>query len=173
MDKQVLVAYATKHGATAEIAEKIGGVLRQAGLSADVWPVDRAGDPGAYNAVVLGSAVYIGQWRKGAARFLETHEAALAKRPVWLFSSGPTGKGDPVELAQGWRFPGKLQPIADRIKPRDIALFQGAVDADKLNFIEKWMLKNVKAPVGDFRDWQAIVSWAAAIADELQGRATA
>jgi menaquinone-dependent protoporphyrinogen oxidase len=173
MDKQVLVAYATKYGATAEIAEKIGEVLRQAGLSADVLPVDRAGDPGAYNAVVLGSAVYIGQWRKGAARFLETHEVALAKKPVWLFSSGPTGKGDPVELVQDWRFPGKLQPIADRIKPRDIALFQGAVDADKLSFIEKWMLKNVKAPVGDFRDWQAIISWATAIADELQGRAAA
>ncbi len=168
MDKKVLVAYGTKYGATAEIAEKIGEVLREAGLPTDVLPVDRVGDLGAYKAVVLGSAVYIGQWRKEAAKFLKDNEQALAGKPVWLFSSGPSGKGDPVELLQGWRFPGKLQPIADRIQPRDIAVFHGAVDADKLSFIERWMLKNVKAPAGDFRDWDAITSWAAGIAEELK-----
>jgi menaquinone-dependent protoporphyrinogen oxidase len=54
-----------------------------------------------------------------------------------------------------------------RIQPRDIAVFHGAVNMDKLNFIEKSMVKNVKVPVGDFRDWDAITSWAAMIADEL------
>jgi len=169
MERQVLVAYATKYGATAEIAEKIGEVLRQAGLRADVLPADRAGDLAAYEAVILGSAVYIGRWRKQAAKFLKANEAVLAGRPVWLFSSGPTGEGDPLELTQGWKFPGSLQPIADRIGPRDIALFHGASDVDKLNAIEKWMLKNVKAPVGDYRDWQAITAWATAIAAELKG----
>jgi menaquinone-dependent protoporphyrinogen oxidase len=168
MDDQVLVAYATKYGATAEIAEKMGQVLRQAGLRTDVLPTDRVSDLTPYNAVVLGSAVYIGRWRKEAATFLKANEKALAERPVWLFSSGPTGEGEPVELTQGWRFPGKLQPIAERIRPRDIAVFHGAVDVGKLNFIQKWMLKNVKAPVGDFRDWEAITSWATAIADELK-----
>jgi menaquinone-dependent protoporphyrinogen oxidase len=168
MDKQVLVAYATKHGATAEIAEKIGEVLRQAGLPTDVLPTDRVGDLSAYKAVVLGSAVYIGQWRKEAVKFLKASETVLAAKPVWLFSSGPTGEGDPVELTQGWRFPGKLQPIADRIGPRDIAAFHGAVDVNKLNFIEKWMLKTVKAPIGDFRDWEAITSWATAIGAVLK-----
>jgi len=168
MDNQVLVAYATKYGATAEIAEKMGQVLRQAGLRTDVLPTDRVSDLTPYNAVVLGSAVYIGRWRKEAVKFLKANETVLAEKLVWLFSSGPTGKGDPVELTQGWRFPGKLQPIADRIRPRDIAVFHGAVDVGKLNFIEKWMLKNVKAPSGDFRDWDAITSWATAIADELR-----
>jgi menaquinone-dependent protoporphyrinogen oxidase len=168
METRVLVAYGTKHGATAEIAEKIGEVLRQAGLQTDVLSADRARDLSAYQAVVLGSAVYIGQWRKEAVKFLKANEQILAGKSVWLFSSGPTGEGDPVELLQGWRFPGKLQPIVDRIQPRDIAVFHGAVDADKLNSIEKWMLKNVKAPVGDFRDWDAIVSWATAIAAELK-----
>jgi menaquinone-dependent protoporphyrinogen oxidase len=168
MDKQVLVAYATKHGATEEIAEKIGEVLRQEGLPADVLPADQVGDLGAYEAVVLGSAVYIGQWRKEAARFLEANETALTGKPVWIFSSGPTGEGDPVELMQGWRFPGKLQPIADRIGTRDIAAFHGALDANKLNFIEKFMIKNVKAPIGDYRDWEAISAWAGSIAEELR-----
>jgi menaquinone-dependent protoporphyrinogen oxidase len=168
MDKPVLVAYATKYGATAEIAEKIGEVLRQAGVGAQVLAADRVDDLSSYGAVVLGSAVYIGRWRKEAAKFLQAHEAELAARPVWLFSSGPTGEGDPVELTQGWRFPGKLQPIADRIAPRDIALFYGATDATKLNFLERWMLKNVGAPAGDYRDWQAIDVWASAIAEELK-----
>jgi menaquinone-dependent protoporphyrinogen oxidase len=107
MDRQVLVACATKYGATAEIAERIGAVLRQAGLPAEVLPVGRVGDLSAYKAVVLGSAVYIGQWRKEAVKFLKANEAVLAEKAVWLFSSGPTGEGDPVELAQGWRFPAK------------------------------------------------------------------
>jgi menaquinone-dependent protoporphyrinogen oxidase len=172
MDDQVLVAYATKYGATAEIATKIGEVLRQAGLRADVLPADRVGDLSAYEAVVLGSALYIGQWRKEAVRFLQANESALAEKPVWLFASGPTGEGDPVESVQGRHIPGKLQPIIDRIGPRDVAVFHGAVDEGKLNFIEKWMLKNVKAPSGDFRDWDAIMSWAAAIAAELKEAGT-
>ena len=166
--EKVLVAYGTKYGATAEIAEKIGEVLRQEGLEADVVRADRAGDLSSYRAVVLGSAVYIGRWRKEAAKFLEDKEAALAEKPVWLFSSGPTDEGDPVELMQGWRFPGKLQPIADRIGARDMAIFHGVADPDKMNFIERWMLKNVGASTGDFRDWEAITSWAKAIAEELQ-----
>jgi menaquinone-dependent protoporphyrinogen oxidase len=111
--------------------------------------------------------VYIGRWRKEAVRFLQAHEAELAQRPVWLFSSGPTGEGDPVELLQGWRFPSSLQPVIDHIQPRDIAVFHGALDASKLNFLEKWVLNRIKTPVGDFRDWDAIGAWAAEIGKEL------
>lgn len=167
MNGKVLVAYASKYGATAEIAEKIGEVLRQAGLDADVLPVQRVGDLAPYGAIVLGGAVYMGQWRKEAATFLETHEQALAARPVWLFSSGPTGEGDPVKLMNGWRFPTAQQPIADRIKPRDIAIFHGVLDTKKLNLAEKLVIKGVKAPIGDYRDWEAITAWAAGIAAEV------
>ncbi len=58
MDNQVLVTYASKHGATAKIVEKIDQVLGQSGLSTDVLPVDSVGDLTPYKAVVLGSAVY-------------------------------------------------------------------------------------------------------------------
>jgi menaquinone-dependent protoporphyrinogen oxidase len=173
MEAQILVTYASKYGATAEIAEKIGQVLREAGLSAEVLAVNRVGDLAAYKAIVLGSAVYIGQWRKEAAKFLKANEAALAEKLVWLFSSGPTGEGDPVELVQGWRFPNGLQPIADRIQPRDTAVFHGALDEGKLSFIQKWMIGQVKSPLGDFRDWEAIASWARAIADTLKQAGTA
>jgi menaquinone-dependent protoporphyrinogen oxidase len=168
VNDQILVAYATKHGATAEIAEKIGQVLREVGLETDVLPADRAGDLTPYRAVVLGSAVYAGRWRKEATTFLEANETALAERPVWLFSSGPTGEGDALELLKGWRLPEAQQPMADRIQPRDIAVFHGALDTEKLNLAEKLIVKGVKAPVGDFRDWDAITSWAEAIADDLK-----
>jgi len=168
MDSQVLVAYATKYGATAEIAEKIGQVLREAGMRTDVIPVHRVSNLDSYKAVVLGSAVYIGGWRREAAGFLKSNEKALVQMPVWLFSSGPTGEGAPETILRGWRFPKALQPIADRIRPRDNALFHGALDNNKLGFVEKWMVKNVKAPFGDFRDWAAITSWAGAIANALK-----
>jgi menaquinone-dependent protoporphyrinogen oxidase len=166
MDK-ILVAYSTKYGATQAIAEKIGELLRQAGLPTDVMPVNRVGDLAPYAAIVLGSAVYIGKWRKEAVQFLKKNEQALSERPVWLFSSGPTGEGDPVELLKGWRIPSELQPVVDQVKPRDIAVFHGDLEAEKMNFLEKWMINNVKAPVGDFRDWDAITAWAASIAEAI------
>lgn len=164
METKVLVAYASKYGATAEIAERIGQALREADLAADVRQVDQVGDLTRYRAVVLGSAVYIGQWRKEAVRFLEANVQTLAEKPVWLFSSGPTGDGDAVELVEGWRFPSKLQPLADRIKPRDTVVFHGAIDPKKLNFLLRWMLRNVKSASGDYRQWDAITAWATGIA---------
>jgi menaquinone-dependent protoporphyrinogen oxidase len=165
---RILVAYASKHGATAEIAERIGQLLCRAGLPTDVRPADRVRDLTPYRAVVLGSAVYVGRWRKEAAAFLKANEKTLAGRPVWLFSSGPTGEGDPLKLTKGWRFPEDLKAVASRIQPRDIAVFHGKVDPAKLGFIEKAMLNHVDAPVGDFRDWEAIGAWAASIAESLK-----
>lgn len=173
MSAKVLVAYASKYGATKEIAEKIGQVLTDAGFAVDVLPADKVAAVGAYQAVVLGSAVYIGGWRKAASRFLKTNEKALAERPVWLFSSGPTGQGDPVELVKGWRFPQSLQPVADRVKPVEIALFQGVVDTKNLGFFGRLAIKNVKAPVGDFRDWNTITVWAGTIATKLKEKGLA
>jgi len=168
METRVLVAYATKYGATAGIAEKIGQVLRDAGLTADVQPAGQAGDPAAYQAVVLGSAVYIGKWRKEAAQYLRDNEQALSQRPVWIFNSGPLGEGNAAEQAGDLGFPKDLRPIADRIKVRDVAVFFGAVDLARLNPLERWMFKNVKSPVGDFRDWDAIAAWAEGIAAALK-----
>lgn len=167
MTKRVLVAYGTKYGATAEIAKVIGETLVAAGVPADVVSADKAGDVAAYDAVVLGSAVYAGRWREEAVDFLLAREAALAARPTWIFSSGPTGEGDPATLLKGWRFPEAQQPIADRIMPRDLAVFGGAIDADKINLAERLILKMVKAPAGDFRDWDNIKTWANGIAAAL------
>jgi menaquinone-dependent protoporphyrinogen oxidase len=168
MENRVLVAYATRHGATEEIASKIAQVLQEEGFDTDVIAAKNVKELSPYQAVVLGSAVYIGRWRKEASAFLKKNEAALAEKSVWLFSSGPTGKGEPVELLKGWRFPKSLQPIVDRIHPCDVTVFHGGLDTGKLSGVERWMIKNVKAPAGDFRDWDAIGSWAVSIAAELK-----
>lgn len=170
MSDSVLVAYGSKHGMTAEIAERIGKVLRQEGLEVDVAPAGRAGHPSGYRAVVLGAGVYAGMWRREAANYLKAHEAELMKIPVWLFSSGPTGTGEMEKLLSGWKFPAGLRPVAERIKPREIVVFRGAFDAAKAGFFERWIMKKVKAETGDFRDWQAIESWAGEIAGALKGK---
>lgn len=167
MNTNILVAYATKYGATAEIAETIGQTLTESGQTVDVLPADRVHDLSSYSAVVLGSAVYAGNWRKEAEAFLEEHESALSTRPTWLFSSGPTGEGDPVELMHGWRFPEALLPAVNRIVPRDIAFFHGKIDIDRLNLGERLMVRAIGARVGDYRDWELITAWASDIAHAL------
>lgn len=165
MEGNILVAYASKYGATREIAEKIGEVLRREGLQADVLPVTGIRDLDPYRVVIMGSAVYIGQWPKEAVAFLQAYEKTLASRPVWLFSSGPTGLGDPVELVGGWRLPAGMRPVVERIQPRDTAVFHGWINPEKINRIEKWAIQNlVKKPFGDFRDWDMIVNWTTQIA---------
>jgi menaquinone-dependent protoporphyrinogen oxidase len=173
MTQKILVAYATKHGATAEIAQALGQAVAEALRQHDrlvvTQPIDQVSDLTGYGAVVLGSAVYMGQWRKEAAQFLKANEEALAARDVWLFSSGPTGEGDPSALMDDWHFPEGLQPLADRIGPHDIAFFHGVLDMEKLSFAERLLVKGIKAPVGDFRDWTSIRAWATEIADTVRG----
>ena len=169
MDKKVLVAYATKYGATAEIAQKIGEALGQEGLEVEVAPVKDVRDLEPYRAVVLGTAVYMGQWRKDATRFLKANEQALAGLPLWLFASGPTGKGDPVKLLEGKVVPGGIQPVIDRIGPADLAVFHGVVQPDKMNAFEKWVMKKMKVTAEDFRDWEAIAEWAKGIGEKVKG----
>jgi menaquinone-dependent protoporphyrinogen oxidase len=166
---RILVAYASKYHATAEIAEEIGKTLRQTqGLEVIVRDVSTVTDVTVYDAVVLGSAVYIGQWQESAAEFLKTHEKELARRPVWLFSSGPTGEDDPKVTLKGWEFPEALLPVADRIAPREKIVFHGKLDTQHLHFGERLIIKAVHAPLGDFRNWDAIRIWANEIAQALQ-----
>lgn len=162
MDK-VLVAYASKHGATKEIAEKIGEVLGRRHMDVDIIPAHGVKDLSGYDAVVLGSAAYIGLWRRQAVTFLKKNREWLSALPVWLFISGPTGSGEPKELLKGWLYPKSLGQVIEEIKPRDIACFGGRIDAGNLNLFEKWIVRNVNAPEGDFRDWDGIVAWAEAL----------
>ncbi len=160
---KLLVTYASKYGSTAEIAEVIGKELRKREYEVEVKPVDQVGSLAGYDGFVIGSAVYAGSWMKAAAKFLRSNQELLAGRPVWLFSSGPTGEGDPNEIMDGWDFPENLTKVRETIKPKEVILFHGQLDLDKLNFAEKMIVKSVKATVGDFRDWLVIRGWARSI----------
>ena len=167
-ENDVLVTYASRYGSTAEIGHRIGEVLESEGLSVDIMEVKDVPNLKQYRAVVLGSAVYIGKWRKDAIRFLKVFEKDLTERRLWIFSTGPTGKGDPVKLLEGWDFPPSLKPVAERINPEDITVFHGALNLDKLNSVHRYMVKKIKAPVGDFRDWEQVSNWAKRIASKLK-----
>ena len=173
MSKRILVAYVSKHGATKEMAEKIAEELRRSGLNVDVSSPNGYADRAAgYDAVVFGSAVYFGSWRKKAIAFLHAWEKLADAPPIWLFFSGPTGDVDPKAQTMGGQgIPERQRPVIERIKPRDIAFFRGKVDATQLNFLESWALKKVKAPLGDFRDWSAISSWATTVAEAIRRQA--
>lgn len=167
LNNPVLVTYATKHGATLDIAVEIAARLREAGLTVEVLPVAEAASLRSYGAVVFGSAVYAGQWPKEATAFLDRFYSDLALRPVWIFSSGPTGEGDPIDLLKGWKMPADRQKMIERIEPEDVTVFHGRLDRERLNLAERLMVRAVNAPAGDFRDWDAIRAWADGIATEL------
>jgi menaquinone-dependent protoporphyrinogen oxidase len=170
----ILVAYASKHGATREIAERIADTLRAAGQQAEARPVQATGDLAGYDALVVGSAAYAGHWLKEASEFLRRNRTILAGRPVWLFSSGPLGtkatdaKGQDLRVAAE---PKEIAELRQTLEPRDHHVFFGALDPGKLSFAERSLRKLPAAramlPEGDFRDWAEIETWASGIAHEL------
>ena len=158
---RVLVTAATKYGATTEIAAAIAEVLDEHGLEATVLPPEQVKGVDGYDVVVVGSAVYAGHWLK-PARELERHSAALADRPVWLFSSGPVGdppkpEEDPVDVAD-------LLAATDA---REHRIFAGKLVRKQLSFPERAIVSALRVPEGDFRDWTEIRQWAAGIADAM------
>ena len=171
----VLVASASRHGATQGIAERIGERLQAAGLEVEVRPAADAGELAGYDAFVVGSAVYMFHWLKDGAKFVRRNRAALAARPVWLFSSGPLGTdlvdqdGRDVREAAQAKETGEL---CEAVGARDHAMFFGAWQKGKpVGLAERFVTMMPAArdamPVGDFRDWDAIDAWADGIAAEL------
>jgi menaquinone-dependent protoporphyrinogen oxidase len=162
MNNRVLVAYATKHGATRGIADCIAEELRGAGLDVAIAEVREVRDLAPYDAVVLGSALYAGNWRSEAVAFVKRHRAELATRPVWLFSSGPLDtETDPaaVEMTKS------VAKATSRLAPVDHETFGGALLPGTPGFIEGLMLRNRS---GDFRDWEHVREWSRGIAAELK-----
>jgi menaquinone-dependent protoporphyrinogen oxidase len=155
----VLVAYASKHGATRAIAERVAETLSQHGKEACAQPVESVKDA-KFEAAVVGSAVYYGSWMKEAAQFVERNRTTLAEHPVWLFSSGPTGDATLPE-------PKEIAAFRESIHPLEHRVFRGALDRKKLGFAERTVVKAVKAPEGDFRDWGEVEAWAQSIAQQL------
>ncbi len=164
----VLVAVASKYGATHEIAEAIGRKLRERCLETHVQRVDRLVDLDEYDAFILGSAVYAGHWLEPARRLVDERGHELVDRPIWLVSSGPIG--DPPRPSAEEAV--QIDAIVAATRAEEHRVFPGKLDKSRLSFAERALVFAFRANEGDFRDWEAIATWAAGIADAVQaGRA--
>lgn len=161
---RALVAYATKHGSTADIAEEIGRVLREHDIDTDVTPAHAIRSIGGYDLVVVGSAVYMFRWQGEAVDFLKRFERDLQRRPLWLFGSGPTG-GSPEANAKLAEVigsqpppPGNVRKRAERLGAYPYRTFGGRAGPEMGGVFERWV------PKGDWRDFAMIRAWATDIA---------
>ncbi|MFJ6479778.1 MULTISPECIES: flavodoxin domain-containing protein [unclassified Streptomyces] len=160
--KRVLVAYGSKHGATAGIASQIGRTLREDGLDATVLPADDVKDVRGYDAVVLGGALYAGHWSGKAKRCAERNADYLKHRPVWLFSSGPVDSS--AEQHEIPPVPAVAREM-ERIGAREHRTFGGSITSGTPGLIARAMVRAGKG--GDFRNPEQIQSWAHHISAEL------
>ncbi len=156
---RVLVAVASRHGATREIADEIRTVLEAEGLDASVADVSPTMPLAGYDAVVLGSGVYAGHWLAPAKRFAAANRVPLRELPVWLFSSGPLG--DPSEPEKD---PVDVDAIDDQLSPIDHRVFAGKLDRSGLGFTERAIVGALGVADGDYRPWDEIRDWAEGIA---------
>ncbi len=167
---RVLVAHASKRGATAEIAQAIAEELARAGVDVDCRAAGEVGGIDSYDAVVLGSAVYMKRWRGDAKHFLRRYADELATRPFWVFSSGPVG--DPGDAPDpSWLEPPRILERAQELGARDHVVFGGRVPAEPRGPIERAMVKNTPEQYRDRRDWEEIRAWARRVASELRAPA--
>jgi len=171
MQNKVLVAYASRHGSTKGIAERLAEALRSHQVDATVMPAEAVHDPDGYDGYVIGSAVYAMRWLGPATSFVHRNRALLQRHPVWLFSSGPLSD-EPDELDSA--APRDIVAIEREIAARGHAVFAGAwpSGARPIGLLEKVMSVIPPArealPTGDFRDWAAIDAFASGVAGELE-----
>ncbi len=172
----VLVAYASRHGATQGIAERIAENLRAAGLEAEARAAASVKSLAGFDAFVIGSAAYMFHWEKEAASFVRRHRVEIAAKPAWLFSSGPLGtepldkEGRDQKVAA---IPKEIPELVEAVNARGHHVFFGAYERDRkrIGLAERLVALMPAArdalPEGDFRDWPEIEAWAAEIVREL------
>lgn len=163
MSQRILVAYATRAGSTAEVADRIGGILAKRGAVADVKPLGDVGTVENYHAVVIGSAVRAGRVLPEARDFVLANRSALRKVPTALFVVCMTLKDDTPENRKV--VDAYLDPLRAEVTPVASGLFAGRLDYSRLGFFTRLVAKYMaNAPEGDYRDWRAIEQWAENIA---------
>jgi menaquinone-dependent protoporphyrinogen oxidase len=177
MKPEVLIAYCTRSGSTAEVAQAIGRTINDAGLSAQVKPIADVESISPRTAVVLGTALYVGHFPKEFHRFVERFEAELAKVQPWIFVLGPTEK-ERKQFAAAEEQARKEVDKHPSLRPADMRVLGGKFDPAHLilPFPMSLIMKlpgnpMKKLPASDIRDWDWIHRWAAAIAEEITVRA--
>lgn len=166
---RILVAYATCHGSTAEIADRAARRLRGSFDAVDCLAVGDLDDLTRYEAVVLGSPIHDQEWLPQATEFLGRFRSVLDQVPVWLFSVGMTGALP--RRVQGWAMQeeGQMEArLAALVRHRDHRLFSGVVRREHLTPGGRAKFRLMGGRYGDFRNWDAIDGWADSIVGALQ-----
>jgi menaquinone-dependent protoporphyrinogen oxidase len=175
--KKVLVAYASYCGTTGGVAEAIGRVFCDAGVDTDIRLVKNVDDVSAYSAVVVGSAVRSTSWYPEAIEFVRKNRQTLSGIPVAYFLTCLALYEDSeASLKVALSYMDTVLNAVPDVRPLDTGLFAGVLDYGKMNImirmVMKSKMKSKGVPEGDFRDWNAIRSWAGGITSRLVGTGT-
>jgi menaquinone-dependent protoporphyrinogen oxidase len=166
MTDSILVAFATKHGSTQEVAEAVAATLRERGSEVDIQLMRQVRTLAGYSAVVLGAPLYMFRWHKDARRFLSRHRKALTERPVAIFALGPFTTGDEKEWQGSREQLDKELAEFPWLTPVALEIFGGKLDPAKLRFPYNLFMRQV--PAIDLRDWTAIRAWASSLNGQLE-----
>jgi menaquinone-dependent protoporphyrinogen oxidase len=157
MERKLLVAYATRTGTTAEVADAIARRLCDAGLPSEVRSVSEVTSLEDYSGAVLGSAVRYASWLPEMTDFIAANRETLSKLPVAFFTMHMLALGDdPAAVAERAKYTAGAR---DLITPVDEVFFEGMIDPARLSFFDRIAVRLVKSPVDDRRDWDRIAGW--------------
>jgi menaquinone-dependent protoporphyrinogen oxidase len=155
---RVLITYATRAGSTIEVADTIAFAIAKQGYLVDVMHIENVQSISNYSAVVIGSAIRMGNVTPEVRKFVEIHTIELQAIPTAYFITCLTLKDDTPENREAVK--AYLAPLHEIVEPFAEGYFAGKMDYSKLKPFSRFMAKRVvKAPEGDFRDWAEIRNW--------------
>jgi menaquinone-dependent protoporphyrinogen oxidase len=157
MAPKVLVAYASKHGTTSEVAESIAGTLQELGVAVEIKEAGGVHDITPYDAVVIGGGLYMGKWHADARHLLKRHRQELAGKRLAVFGMGPDSL-DESKVAESRKQLEHSLAATPELEPIAVAIFGGALKP------ESWRFPFNRLPAFDARDWDAIRGWAEEVA---------
>jgi menaquinone-dependent protoporphyrinogen oxidase len=162
------------HGSTGKVAQTIGKTICGYGAAADIRLITNVNTLTLYDAVIVGSAVRTDKWLAEAIHFVEINRKALSQVPVAYFLTCLTLARPSEENLRRAR--SYMDPILDgvsEVKPVNIGLFAGVLDYSKysagMGAVMRYKMWSKGVEEGDYRDWDAIKSWAGRVASSIAG----
>jgi menaquinone-dependent protoporphyrinogen oxidase len=166
MAPRILIAYGSKSGSTAEVAQAVANAMQEGGAQVDVQPVESVKHIEGYDAVVLGSAVRMFHLIPKTRRFLRRNRHALQSLPVAYFLVCLTmGEETPENIQKATSFAAPMVKVA---QPVSLGLFGGCIDHEKMTDMFAKAMKSV--PEQDHRDWEKIRAWSQETLPKLLGQ---